>query len=94
MTNFSKGDIISVKYKAVKYENGGRTKKTVTREDIGTVKCVPSQKFEGYNFDYELKRGKAVRSVNLEENIVEQLIYEAGGDMESERWVLESVSKQ
>jgi len=88
----STGEKVLVKYEDVVYRDGGWTEETVTREDTGYIVAVPSQRSEDFEFDYELKDGNAVRSVNLNSNIVSQLIYEAGGDRESESWDSVSVS--
>lgn len=92
LNDVSKGDEVVVKYKDVIYKDGGRTEETVTRKDTGHVLSIPSQKFEDFDFDYELNKGDAVRSVSLELDLVSQLIYEAGGDRESESWDIVSVS--
>lgn len=93
--NVEVGDSISIKYNETVYKDGGRTEKEVTREDTGVVVATPSEKFSWlggeFDFDYEMQSGKAVRSVNLDEKVVAQLMYNAGGDREWEEWSLQKV---
>ena len=92
LKDVSRGDEVVIKYNEVVYRDGGRTEEIVTREDVGRVISVPSQKFEEFDFDYKLNKGNAIRSVNLELDTVSQLIYEAGGDRAAESWDIVSIS--
>lgn len=89
------GDEITVCYLETQYSDGGRTEERVEKTDVGSVKTMPSRKFDrdrdSYLLDYELQNGSAVRSVNFESPCVSQLFYDAGGDRDWEQWELVSV---
>jgi len=91
----SYGDEIVVQYLETQYTDGGRTEEKVEKTDKGTVKSIPSKKFDhekdSYILDYELSQGSAIRSINIENSCVSQLFYDAGGDRDWQQWELRSV---
>lgn len=91
------GDRIKVTYEVIDYHPSGAGQETVEREDVGEIVAKPSRKFDwerdDYDFDYELERGNAVRSVDLDGEQVCQLHYDAGGDRDWETWTLVSIER-
>lgn len=72
----------------------------VERTDVGTVTAVPSRKFnweiDDFDFDYQLQRNGregATRSVDIENEKVCQLHYDAGGDRDWDTFTLKSITR-
>lgn len=86
-------DLIVVKYSEIQYKSNSIDREKVTLVDEGVVKSIPSKKFtsDAFVLDYELSAGSAIRSVNIEDGKLAQLLYEAGGDRDWDQWELESV---
>lgn len=95
--SFERGDRIKVVYEVVEYHPGGMGQETKEREDVGEIVAKPSRKFDwpndDFDFDYELERGNAVRSVDIDNEQVCQLHYDAGGDRDWDTWTLVSIER-
>lgn len=95
--SFERGDRIRVVYEEVKLHPGGKGQKTVKREEVGEIKSKPSHKFDwpedDFDFDYEVVNGNAVKSVDINEGVVAQLMYDAGGDRDWEQWKLVEITR-
>jgi len=94
--SFERGDKIEVVYEEVQYPPEGG-EKTVEKTDTGTITSKPSRKFDwpndDFDFDYELERGNAVRSVDVDNEVVAQLHYNAGGDRDWDQWKLVAINR-
>lgn len=95
--SFAPGDRIKVVYEETEYHPSGREEGTVEKEDIGEIVAKPSQKFDwpndDFDFDYEVDRGNAVRSVDMDTDTLAQLAYDAGGDRDFRRWKLVRIER-
>jgi hypothetical protein len=94
--SFEHGDTIKVVREVLQYEGDG-TEKRVERENIGEIVAKPSVKFnyptDDFDFDYELTDGKAIRSIDIENEVVAQLMYDAGGDRDWKVWKLLKIER-
>lgn len=94
--SFERGDKIRVVYEEVRRPPSGG-EEIEEREDVGTIISKPSRKFDWENdefdFDYELERGNAVRSIDIDNELVAQLMYEGGGDRDWDQWNLVKIER-
>lgn len=95
--SFERGDRIKVVYEKVEYHPSGAGSETVEKEDVGEIVSKPSRQFDwpndDFDFDYELERGNAVRSVDMDTDTLAQLAYDAGGDRDFDSWTLVRIER-
>lgn len=94
--SFERGDRIRVVYEKVRLPPSGG-EEVVEREDVGEIVSKPSKKFnwenDDFDFDYELEHGNAVRSIDITNEKVAQLMYEGGGDRDWDEWNLVRIER-
>lgn len=95
--SFEHGDKIKVIYEVFEYHPSGRPKGPAERKDVGKIVSKPSRQFDwpddDFDFDYELERGTAIRSVDIDVEQLCQLYYDEGGDRDWKAWKLVSVER-